>query len=68
MDSGWIEAVLHFGAFSVGLGFTTGFLGRRLKSAQATHFIHDSLGVQLRFQPLDRAVDRLSFANDDFGH
>jgi hypothetical protein len=65
---GGIEAEFRFRALRVGLGFATRLLGGRLKRPEASHFVHDSLGVELALEAFKSAVDRLSFANDYFRH
>jgi hypothetical protein len=63
-----VETEFGFGAFGVGFRFTLRALRGRLERAQTTDLIHDSFGLQLAFQPLERSVDGFSFADGDFGH
>jgi hypothetical protein len=65
---GGIEAELRFRALRIRLGFAPRFLGGRLKCAEASHFIHDSLRVELALEAFQSSVNRLSFANDYFRH
>jgi hypothetical protein len=68
--SGQIEMKTNFqlGALGVVLGLAAGPLGGRFEGAQSAHFFEDALLVELRFQALERAINGLSFANDDFRH
>jgi hypothetical protein len=59
---------LALGAGYVGLGLALGFLGRGLKRTQAPDFLHDPLGFEFALQAFESAIDRLSFANNDFRH
>ena len=40
----------------------------RLERAQAAHFLENTLGIKLVFQPLESAIDRFTFANEYFWH
>jgi hypothetical protein len=64
----WIKSELGSTALGVGFGFATMLLRRRLEGAQTADLLENALGIQLVFQPLQRAIDGLTFANDHFWH
>jgi len=64
----WIKSELGSTALGVGFGFATMLLRRRLEGAQTADLLKNSLGIQLVLQPLQRAIDGLTFANDHFWH
>src|SRR5438874_13792882 len=53
-------------ALGVILRFAAVLLIRRLESAQTAHFLENTLGIKLVFQPLECAIDWLTFANEYF--
>ena len=63
-----VETELHLDALGSGLCFAANFLVRRFKGAQAADFVHDAFRVQFVLQPLQCAVDWLSFTNNYFWH
>src|SRR2546423_1291710 len=62
------ETELGPGALGVVLRFAAVLLIRRLESAQTAHFFENALGIKLVLQPLERAIDWLTFANQYFWH
>src|SRR5450432_3100448 len=64
----WIEAELHLAALGVRLRLALQALRRSFISAKTTDLVHDALGIHLGLEPLQRAVDRLSFTNGYFWH
>src|SRR6266404_2849835 len=62
------KAELGPAALGVVLRFAAVLLVRCLKSAQAAHFLENTLGIKLVFQPLERAIHWLTFANEYFWH
>src|SRR6266404_4151020 len=62
------KAELCPAALGVVLRFAAVLLVRRLKSAQAAHFLENTLGIKLVFQPLECAIHWLTFANEYFWH
>ena len=63
-----IEAELRLRALRIGLRLALRLLCRGLVSAETTDLVHDSLGVEFALEAFESAIDRLSFANDDFRH
>src|SRR5438309_8604857 len=55
-------------ALGVVFRFAAVLLVRRLESAQTAHFFENALGIKLVLQPLERAIDWLTFANEYFWH
>src|SRR5438445_34650 len=64
----WIKPKPHFTALGVGFRLPAMLLRRRLEGAQTTDLLENPLGVQLVFQPLQRAIDRFTFTNNHFWH
>ena len=63
-----MEADLHLGTLGIVLGLAARALNRRLESAEPAYLVEDTLGIQLRFEALEGAIDWFSFANDYFWH
>jgi hypothetical protein len=63
-----IEAELGSTSFGVGFRFAAVLLRRGLEGAQTADLLEDALGIQLVLQPLQRAIDGFTFANDHFWH
>ena len=57
----WIKSKLGPTALGVGFGFATMLLRRRLEGAQTADLLENALGIQLVLQPLQRAIDGLTF-------
>ena len=55
-------------ALGIVLRFAAVLLRRRLERAQPAHLLENALGIELVLQPLKRAIDRLTFANEYFWH
>lgn len=63
-----IESKLHSGALGVGSRLAAMLLRRRLERAQTADFLENPFGIQLVFQPFQRAIDRFTFAHNHFWH
>jgi hypothetical protein len=55
-------------ALGIVFRFAAVLLVRRLESAQTAHFLENALGIELVLQPLEGAIDWLTFANEYFWH
>jgi hypothetical protein len=62
------KAELGPAALGIRLHFAAVLLIRRLERAQSAHFLENTFRIELVLQPLQRAVDRLTFANEYFWH
>ncbi len=63
-----MKSELHSGALGVSFRLATMLLRRRLEGAQTADLLENPLGIQLVFQPLQRAIDRFTFTNNHFWH
>jgi hypothetical protein len=63
-----IETKLRPASLGVRLHFAAVLLRRGFESAQTAHFLENALGIQLILQPLQSAIDWLTFANEYFWH
>jgi hypothetical protein len=63
-----IESELSATALGVGFRFAAVLLRRCLEGAQPADLLENALGIQLVLQPLQRAIDGFTFANDHFWH
>src|SRR5579884_664060 len=69
---GWsflrVEAEFHSAALGIGSRLAAMLLRRRLEGAQTADLLENAFGIQLILEPLQRAIDRLAFANNHFWH
>ena len=63
-----IKSDLQLSALGVVFRLATRALNGCFKSAQSTHFIHQTLRIDLPFQTLQGSIDGLAFSNDYFRH
>jgi hypothetical protein len=64
----WTETKLRPAPFRVRFRFAPSLLIWRLKRAQTTDFLKNTLGVQLVLKPLQGAIYGFTFTNDHFWH
>jgi hypothetical protein len=64
----WIKSELGSTALGVSFGFAAMLLRRRLEGAQTADLLENALCIELILKPLQRAINRLTFANDHFWH
>ena len=63
-----VESELHSPALGVCSRLAAMLLRRRFERAQPADFLKNALGVQLVLQAFQCAIDRFTFAHNDFWH